>query len=78
MISPDDGRVSYLTDAPVETVALCRSGELGGRTETAAGETRLDGVLFFPRLVQNWTSVDFWVSRRGGARARHPLEDDGG
>lgn len=48
MISPDDGRVSYLTDAPVETVALRRSGELGGRTETAAGETRLDGMLFSP------------------------------
>lgn len=58
MISPDDGRVSYLTDAPVETVALCRSGELGGRTETAADATRLYRTLFL-RLAHKLMSVDF-------------------
>lgn len=59
IISPHDGRVSYLTDAPVEAVALCRSaGELGGRTEKAADAKRVHGMLF-PRLAHKLMSVDF-------------------
>lgn len=78
MISPQDGRVSYLTDAPVEAVALCRSaGELGERTEKAADAKRVHGMLF-PRLARKLMSVDFWISRRGGVHTRHPLEDGRG
>lgn len=59
MIRPHDGRVSYLTDAPVEAVALCRSaGELAGRTEKAADAKRVCGLLF-PRLAHKLMSVDF-------------------